>query len=200
MRKAVLTVTAIVAVCLAQSAGAATLYSLTEGNPDISSYAGPYGSVEVNLTDPTHATITFTAASGYLFGAQGLGGVNVNASSFTLSGLSASTMSDGGAANEDGFGLFNQTIDNFDGYTHALSTFSFTLTDTAGTWANSDSVLAPNAGGSHVAAHIFVIGTDGALATGYAADGSQVPDGGSTMALLGLAMVGFGSVRRFFRG
>lgn len=164
------------------------------GNSGISSYPGPYGTVDVHLTDSTHATITFTSITKdgyiYLFGGQGAVGVNVNATSWTLGSLSAANhgtgfinhgnrpsdplLSNGGAGHEDGFGSFNQTINSFDGFTHSSDTISFTLTDKSGTWANANRVLALNADGHIAAAHIFVTASpanaaNGALATGYAA-------------------------------
>jgi hypothetical protein len=36
--------------------------------------------------------------------------------------------SDGGSGNEDGFGVFNQTINSCDGFTHSSDTISFSLT------------------------------------------------------------------------
>jgi hypothetical protein len=181
------------------------MYSLNAGNPALSPYSAPYGSVDVNLTDATHATITFSAATGYLFGGQGTAGLNVNAASWSVSGITASgvgPVSNAGSGNEDGFGNFNQTLDSFDGFLHASATVSFTLTALTGGWANSASVLT-NPNGYYVAAHIYVIGVGDALATGYASgntgdDGGtpQVPDGGMTVALLGFAIAGIGMACR----
>ena len=52
------------------------------------------------------------------------------------------------------------------------------------------------------AAHIFVTklpvkSINGALATGFAANGGQVPDGGTTVMLLGVALGALGVVRRY---
>src|ERR1700732_1576273 len=58
-------------------------FNLTDGNSAISGYPGPYGSVLVNRTSTTTATITFTSLinSGniYLFGDGSTVDVNVNA-------------------------------------------------------------------------------------------------------------------------
>jgi len=61
-------------------------------------------------------------------------------------------------------------------------------------------VLLANSGGSLAAGHIFVTAdpadaSNGALATGFAANGT-VPDGGSTVLLLGAALSTIGLVRR----
>ncbi|HEX9048821.1 MAG TPA: VPDSG-CTERM sorting domain-containing protein [Verrucomicrobiae bacterium] len=193
-------------------------YTLGIGNSAISGYTGPYGTVAVNLTDTTHATITFTALTGsgvdFLFAAHGAAAVNVNAASWTLSnivgvntyaGFTPGAYSDGGGAQEDGFGHFNQTIDSFDGYTHSATSLSFLLTDTSGAWASAADVLAVNNDGYVVAAHIFVT-TDpamterDALATGYAGnDPPSVPDGGATAPLLGMAVCGLAMMRRFLK-
>jgi len=169
--------------------------------------------VLVNRTSTTTATITFTSLTNsgniYLLGGAGSVAVNVNAASFTLgpitgsnagTGFTPGDWSDGGSGNEDGFGSFNQTIDSFDGYTHSSNSISFSLTDTSGTWASAMAVLLANSGGSLAAAHIFVTtdpanASNGALATGYAANGT-VPDGGSTVLLLGAALSTIGLVRR----
>jgi len=186
-------------------------YNLTMGNSAISGYTGPYGSVLVNRTDSTHATITFSASTvggySFLFGGQGIVGVNVNATSWTLSGLTGSNggvgftpgpLSNAGAGQEDGFGIFNQTIDSFDGYTHSSDTVSFTLTDTSGSWLTAGDVL------RGVAAHVFVTtnpanAANGAVATGYGSGTQGVPDGGSTVALLGCGLAGIGMISRRFR-
>ena len=67
--------TAVVAVLFllalgVPSASADTLdYTLTVGNSAISSF-GPYGTVDVNRTSNTTATITFTALTGFRLGIQ----------------------------------------------------------------------------------------------------------------------------------
>jgi hypothetical protein len=200
-------------------------YDLDSPNTAITPYPGPYGTVQVNLTSSNTATITFTYGSSggftYLGIDSGIAGVNVNATAgtWTIGGFtwtSASTvypgggfaaqpgLSDSGAANEDGFGSFNQTVDGFDGTDHAVTQLSFTLTRTSGTWASASSVLTGNANGFLVGAHIVVFASDNVvngfqLATGYVANNNQVPDGGTTVMLLGAALGALGMARRFLR-
>jgi hypothetical protein len=72
-------------VCIGLQQGKAGLvtYYLTQGNPAISGYTGPYATVAVNRTDFIHATITFTSLTGsgniYLLGGASNIAVNVNA-------------------------------------------------------------------------------------------------------------------------
>jgi hypothetical protein len=206
---------AIAGLGLQQAKADTFSFNLSVGNPAISGYPGPYASVNVNRTNSTHATITFTSltAAGniYLMGDGSSVALNVNATSWTVTNVTGSNSgtgftpgaySNGGSGNVDGFGVFNQTINSFDGFTHSSSTIRFTLTNTSGTWANVAAVLAANSGGSLAAAHIFVTVSpanagNGALCTGFAANGSQVPDGGTTVMLLGLALGTLGLARRY---
>jgi hypothetical protein len=198
-----------------QQAKADTTYNLIQGNSAIDSYPSPYGSVNVSLVGQT-ATIVFTAAQTgayqYLFGDGGSVAVNVNGA-FTLGtitgtqlpGFGPTTFSNGGAGNEDGFGSFNLSINSSGGYTDASNSITFTLTGVGTTWASSDDVLTTNSNGFAVAAHIFVAAFPalpgaGALATGFASTGGgHIPDGGTTVMLLGAALGALGMARRFIR-
>jgi hypothetical protein len=218
---------AVVAVVFVLTMGAPTVMAdtltLTIGvpNSDVSAYPGPYANVTVNRTDNTHATITFNTLDqgkyDYFIIDSSIADVNVNATSWTIGGFSftapsfssgkASNLSSGGSGNVDGFGTFNQTLNNKDGYAQAATEVDFTLTNTSGTWASAASVLTPNGSGWEAAAHVAVCDTStnptcnttpGAVATGYAANGS-VPDGGLTVMLLGGALVCVETLRRRFR-
>ena len=192
----------------------ANSYSLDAPNLQLSGITGPYGSVDVSLSDSTHAVITFTAGvengNQFLFGGQGIADFNVNASSFTatfgsfsqLPGFTPAIITSAGAGNVSSLGNFNQTFDGFDGFSHATTTLTFNVTDISGTWASAADVLTPNADGSTVGAHIFVTSfpgnvNNGAIVTGFASDGgSSVPDGGTTAVMLGGALSALGLVRR----
>lgn len=82
----------------------------------------------------------------------------------------------------------------------------FALSNLSGSWANSDQVLAFNDHNTRAASHIFVTtfpanASNSALATGFAAEGGTVvPDGGTTVMLLGAALGALGMVRRFLMG
>src|SRR5215472_1955182 len=190
-----LATTAVVALLFLLTLGAppapADIFTSNINTPDtaIAGFPGPYAQVKVNLTSSTMATITFTSLvnSGniYLLGDGGSVDVNVNATSWTLSGITGSNAgtgfspgpwSDAGSGNVNGFGIFNQRIDSFNGLTHSSDTISFTLTNTSGgTWANAASVLTPNGSGFDAAAHIFVTSfpanaANGAINTGFAAE------------------------------
>jgi hypothetical protein len=208
---------AIAGLGLQQAKADTISYSISVGNSAISGYPGPYANVLVNRTSTTTATITFTSLTNggniYLFGDGSSVAVNVNATTWTIGGFTASNagtgytpgpLSDGGSGNVDGFGVLNQTVNSFDGNGHASDTISFTLTNTSGTWATANSVLIANANGALAAAHIFVTSSpanasNGALVTGFAANGGAVnaPDGGTTVMLLGAALGALGMARRF---
>jgi hypothetical protein len=107
-----------------------------------------------------------------------------------------------GSQNVDGFGWFNFTLDNSDGYTNTVYTVTFDLTNTGGEWASASDVLTPNADGYTVGAHVFVcdglpcVPSSGAIATGYAANGTPIPEPAS-IALFGSGLIGLaGLVRR----
>jgi hypothetical protein len=193
--------------------------SINTPNSAISGFTGPYGTVTVTTSGPNvnTATVTFTSLTNsgniYLFGDGGSVDVNVNATSSTVSGITGSNAGTNftpgpwtaaGSGNVDGFGVLNQTIDSFDGFTSSSDKISFTLTDNSGTWASAAAVLTPNANGVDAAAHIFVTsspanGNNGALATGFAGEGPGniviTPEPGS-LALLGTALAGLGFFSR----
>ncbi len=208
------------------SATADFTFDLDAGNTAIAGYTGPYANVNVHWVDSDTAIITFTSlCTGggdppctvgdqiFLMGDGGSVAVNVNATSWTLSAISGSNSgvgftpgpySDGGSGNVDGWGVFNQTITTFDGYTHSSDTISFQLDNTGGTWADESEVLAANLGDSLAAAHIFVAtygatGADAsvkALATGFAAGSGnpefppqQIPEPG-VLGVLSLGLLG----------
>lgn len=188
-------------------------YDLVYGNPAISGYTGPYGTVDVDLASGTTAAITFTGNYAdpyyYLFGGQGAVGLNVNATSFSVASITGQQLSgftDGAgpytvtSGNEDGFGSFNLSIDSFDGLQHSADMITFELINKSGsTWAGAADVLAGNSNGYLAAAHIFVSDgnvNDGAYTTGFAANGATpVPEPGS-MLLLGAGLLGLVGVSR----
>src|SRR5262249_37331442 len=67
-------------------------FSLTNPNSALSGLSGPFGEVSINLTNSTHATVTFTSdivgSNVYLFGDGSSVGLNVNSTSFSVSGIS----------------------------------------------------------------------------------------------------------------
>ena len=186
-----------------------TMYTLGVGNSALTGDPGPFGFVDVALSGNT-ATITFTAnAVGgfqYLFGDGGTVGVNVNGS-YTLGTVTEYNSFTGFVplfknnvpGTEDGFGNFSLSLNNEDGFKNSADKVVFTIT---GSWADSSSVLTANNDGYLAAAHIFPTATNPSwpassttTLTGFAANGG-VPDGGTTAAMLGSALVGLGLLRR----
>jgi hypothetical protein len=194
-------------------------YCLSVGNSAISGFAGPYATVSINLVDSTHATFTFTSSvhngNIYLFGDGGSVAANINAASFSVGTIVGTNSGTGfspgpftvGSGNNDGFGSFNLRINSFDGFTHSSDQITFTVTNLSGTWASCADVLIANNAGFILSAHIFVTafpanGANGAIATGFAANGPcppAVPDGGATVMLLGAALGSLGMARRFLK-
>jgi hypothetical protein len=197
------------------------VFDLSTGNGALTQggYSGPYASVDVHLIDSTHATVTFTSDTQvingktyiYLLGDGGSVGVNVNGTA-TVSGITGANggtgftqvvpngkqqFTDAGAGNQSAFGQFSNTIDTFDGYGHSSDTISFELTAATGTtWSSANDVLKANANGAFAEGHIFVTtspadASNGALVTGYAANGGAVPEP-TTMIAGALLLLPFG--------
>jgi hypothetical protein len=222
MKLKVLTASAVAAVGLlgAGAANALTTLSLSIGNAAIAGFPAPYGSVTIDLTSATTANVTFTAGAAtgfkYFFIDGGSADVNVNAASWTIGSFvgNGGALSDGGSGNVDGFGVFKQTVNQFDGFGQPSTSIEFTLTDTSGTWASSDNVLTPNPSGHLVGAHIAVCNTTtnptcnsdiGAVVTGFATGnlpgsprGGGVPEP-ATWAMMVLGFGGLGAVLRIQR-
>jgi hypothetical protein len=176
--------------------------SIATPNAALSVVPGPYGNVNVNRTDSTHATITFTTASAlFKFGGAQAIDVNVNATNWSVSGLTSDT---GGTLsvktdnNVNGFGSLNQTFDNSDGAGDSFTTASFVLTNLSGMWANDASVLAANSNGTRIGAHIFAFSvTGGVIVTGFAAEGGtrDTPEPATILSAL-TGLVSLGAFRR----
>jgi len=206
MKKHTILFGAVCAVILAFSQNAKAIQipftsSLDTGNSAISGFPGPYGSVTVTLSGQT-ATITFTSntSGGFMFIDHAAAAVEVNSTSFTEAIGTDAQFKEFGSGNVDGFGGFNLFVTNLDGSGSAVSTISFTVTNTDGLnpWLNNTDVLTNNANGFDAAAHISV---NGGVATGYAGENGgngHVPDGGATACLLGLALAGLGGLRARF--
>jgi hypothetical protein len=193
----------IAVACLGlQHAKADTIsYTLVTSNSPGTLGTGPFGTALVDRTSDTTATITFTAAANYLFVNGGAVAVNVNATTWTIGSFTSNgnPVSDGGAGNEDGFGSFNQKVSQQNS-SNGASIISFVLTNTSGTWLSAANVLAFNAQNWLIAAHIQIQDQTGN--TGFAAGpggGTVVPDGGTTVMLLGAALGALGMARRFLK-
>ena len=168
---------------------------------NLSGATGPFGTVDISVSGQT-ATITFTAAAGYSFGDGSSAAVELNSNSFTPGTISPGN-SPTFALNQtaDGFGNFDLAVDQHDFSVHLSSiTFTVTNTDIGVTWlADGSNVLEFNEKDFDAAAHIF---SDALGKTGFAGEGPgtpTVPDGGTTVMLLGAALSALGIVRRYLK-
>ena len=218
MRQTFLLAAAAATLLTGQGAFADVLYTIGVPNTQLAGYSGPYATTTVHLVDATHATITFDAQTNggyvYLLGDGSEADVNVNATSWTISGIAGTNpyagftpgpYFDGGSGNVSAFGTFNQTVNGFDGFDHAAAEVSYTLTNMGGTWGSDGDVLTPNAGGYVAAVHAFACASpctqaEGATVTGFAGSGgSSVPEpaGLSLIAAAALAsLIPFKKARR----
>src|SRR5262245_54231928 len=202
MMKKFLGIASVLALALILGVGSAMAdsitYTLDNPNPGLSGFTGPYATVDIDRTSSTAATITFTSLTTngitFLMGSDAAG-MNV-AGTFSLGTITPSflpgfngTFSDGGSGNMDGFGTFNLRISDSCGYPCAASKLVFTLNATGGTtWGSASGILTPNSQGALVAFHGFACTSpctvaDGALSTGFAANGGAVntPEPGSVL-------------------
>jgi len=208
------------ALCLLPSTASAS-FSLNIGAPnkDLSDFPGPYGRVDIALTDSTHANITVTAlddvADGlyYRFGSNGTLGLNFKGA-VTLDGLvtasgpdGSQALTPGGAANLSDFSSFNFTLNAKGGASSAVTSISFSVERTTGNWSSDSDVLTPNEQGYLAAGHVFVYSNpkpdQDALKSGYAGNGGDVIHGpapsSALLALFGLAGFGLIGLVRFVR-
>jgi hypothetical protein len=175
-------------------ASATLMLMLGTPNAALSCCTGPYATVSVTRTSNTTADIEFDSLTNggyvYLMGDGGTADLNVNGTyvlgpvteTNSIAGFTPDNSSTNSPGNVNGFGFFNLSLNNFDGFTDTATKINFTLTNTSGiSWLTDADVLAPNDHGAFAAVHSFACAqpdcstTSGAFVTGFA--------GGSTPGL-----------------
>lgn len=178
-----------------------------------SGFTGPFGAVTIDLTNSTTAIITFSSDTNggnlYLMGGAKAADLNVRGAFDVSSSVTESNSGSGfkpksssytvGGTKVDGFGKFDFTLNNKDGFKNSASSISFTLDAISGnTWSSAANVLTANNKGYDAAAHIFVCKmpcteSEGATATSFAAETAghfTAPEPGS-VTLVGVVLLAF---------
>src|SRR5215472_11966879 len=174
------------AVIFAGSAARATITEqIDTPNAALSGFTGPYATVAITENNPNSATIVFTSLTTngitFLIGDGGTADLNVNGA-YTLGTMTETnslpgftpTFSANSPGNVDGFGTFNLSLNNSDGYGSSANSVTINITNTTGLWTTDAAVLVNNAGGFNAAIHAFACTATctvsaGALTTGFAA-------------------------------
>jgi protein with PEP-CTERM/exosortase system signal len=163
--------------------------------------SGNWGTVTWTLSGQT-ATFTFTAGGDAAFFLDGkIADLSINSTSFTVdtSATPGITFPSTGGSTVNGYGDFNLTTTGGAASNH-FSTITFSVTNTSATlWATSDDVLKLNGSGFDAAAHVFSTSLGTTIFVGEIPGGGGVPDGGTTVMLLGMGLGALGMVRRYLK-
>jgi protein with PEP-CTERM/exosortase system signal len=161
--------------------------------------SGPFGVVTLTINTATQiADVKFDANPGFGFIDTNAAAINVahsfnNVVLITDPDFKAFNLA---SHNIDGFGLFNLTVNNKNAST-LIDVIEFSFHNTGTAWDSLDDVLAFNAHGVDAVAHVNF----GNGLTGFAAESGpfnhNVPDGGTTVMLLGLGLSVLGAARRW---
>jgi hypothetical protein len=181
---------------------------------NVSGATGPYGSLDFACSSTTSCTITLTATAGNTFFDTNALDLNlaagVTVTGVTTTGTVGAVSFSSGSFNNDGFGLFNEQINIFDGPNDGVNGSDTLIVAVSGTGLTTTNILAANGTGFDASGHVFntTLGPTCTIKVGETDTGATVGTGTqncepstnvpepASLAIFGAALAGLGIIRR----